>query len=214
VAAGDSSTLNLRYVALAKYRQKRYMDAIPYLYKLYQSDTTNIEIITILGNSLSLTYDRQTALQFFDKAEKLMYPSDEEKFNLSLMRADTYVKTGDKQNAQKYYWEAYKLSKNKIVVLTRLVSSYYLNSKNLAALSKQEYEQELLYRVLYLREIASRKTLTDFQRETKAIVTAVINLYLEDLFFKDIEKVQISAPDGQINLITRDELTRLLQSNP
>ncbi|MCL2097332.1 MAG: tetratricopeptide repeat protein [Bacteroidales bacterium] len=211
IAIGDSSEFNLRYVGFAKYRQKNYLGAIPYLDKLYQLDTTNVEIIMSLGTCHSVIYNGKKALQLFDKAEKLMYPTDEEKYNLSLMRADTYRGNGDRLNAQKYYWEASKLSKkNRQAMLSRLVS-FRFDREDFEAFSKEEYERELLYLVLYMRELIGRKTLTDIQQKTLDYATSVMSLYIEDMFFKDIEKTQMRAPDGEIFWVTVEELTRLVQ---
>jgi tetratricopeptide (TPR) repeat protein len=213
VASGDSSALSLRYLSLAKYRQDLYDEAIPYFDRLYQLDPYNRETIMLLASCLGQTDNGDKALPLFDRAEKLMYPTEEEKYNLSLMRADTYEKKGDRQNAKKYYWDAYKLSsKNKTAMLTRLVWLCYFNRKDFETLSKEEYEQALLYNVLFMRELANRKTPIGSRQETAMMFSkSALNLYIEDLFFKDADKVRMRSPDGEISWVTRDELTQLVK---
>ena len=211
LAAGDSSAFNLRYAGLAKYRQNKHFSAIPYFDKLYELDTTNIETVKLLGACLS-HYSTDKALQLFDKAEKLMYPPDEEKYNLSLMRADAYMRSNDFKNARNYYWDAYKLSsKNKRAMLFRLVLMCYMNNRNFETFSKEEYEQQLLYHVLFMRELSKGKVSFDIQETEGARAIAILNLYIKDLFFKDEERARMRSPDGEISWVTLDELRRLVQ---
>ncbi|MDR0294941.1 MAG: hypothetical protein LBH91_01955 [Prevotellaceae bacterium] len=212
LATGDSSDFNLRYAGLAKYRQKAYFDAIPYFNILYQLDTTEVETIISLGACFSETYESTKALQFFDKAEKLMYPSEVEKYNLSLMRANTYARKNDMKNAQKYYWDAYKLSSiNKRAMLFRLTHTYFMSKKSFETLSKEEYEQQLLYHVLFMRELSKGKVSVDIQQVEGDRAITLLNLYIQDMFFKDVDKARMCSPDGDVSWVTLDELTRLVQ---
>jgi len=212
LARGDSSAAILRYAGLTKYRRNQCLDALPLFEKLHKLEPTDIDIILKLGDCLSRDYENEKALQFFDKAEKLMYPSDEEKYNLSLMRANTYARSYDSKNAQKYYWDAYKLSsKNKRAMLLRLVQSCFMSSKKFDALTKEEYEQQLLYHVLFMRELSKGNVSLDIQQVEGARAINVLNLYIQDLFFKDTDKARMSSPDGDVSWVTLDELRRLVQ---
>ena len=212
LATGDSSAFNLRYAGLAKYRQNKHSAAIPCFDKLYESDTTDIETIMLLGDCLGQTYYSNKALQFFNKAEKLMYPSDEEKYRLSLMRAEAYMRSNDLKNARNYYWDAYKLSsKNKRAMLFRLVLMCFMNNRNFETFSKEEYEQQLLYHVLFMRELSKGKVSLDIQEVEGGRAIALLNKYIEDMFFKDTDKARMCSPDGEISWVTIDELRRLVQ---
>ncbi len=215
VNSGDSSAVNMRYIGMAKYRQDLYYDAVPYFEKLYADDTTNVETIMLLATCLSQTYDRGKALQLLNKAEKLLYPSDEELYNLALTRANTYIANDDTLNARKYYWEAYKLSKkNKSAMLARLAPLYQFRGRTIASLSREEYEQGLFVHVHYLRDPQVRKRLVTQIKRGSLVFTAsqaILQDYVEDMFLKDTGRQRMASPDGDVSWVTPDELTRLIK---
>ncbi len=214
VSGGDSSGINMRYLGLTKYRQNDYYDAIPYFEKLYVEDTTNVETILLLANCLRQTTDRNRALTLFDKAEKLMYPTNEERYNLALSRADTYRASGDTKNARKYCWEAYKLSKkNRTAILFRLAGLYYFGNKSLETIDRSEYEEGLFFHVLFLREPAMQNLRPESMYGTQAMLSKIqLKKYAEDMFFKDVNKLRMTSPDGEVTWITAEELKQLTQS--
>ncbi|MDR2906727.1 MAG: hypothetical protein LBU91_01890 [Bacteroidales bacterium] len=214
VSEGDSSTVNLRYLGLAKYKRLLYYNAIPYFEKLYTDDATNLETVMMLASCLGKTYDRKRALSLLDEAEQLMYPTDEERYNLALYRADIYRAEGDK-NASKYYWEAYKLSKkNKQVMLYRLLSFYPFFGRSLDSVSRNDYEQGLFLHVLFLREFAvtEKKQHKKPSQETQVTISiSILKKYQEGMFFKGADRLRMMSPDGEISWISEDELDRLIK---
>ncbi|MCL2727883.1 MAG: hypothetical protein FWD56_05825 [Bacteroidales bacterium] len=209
IAAGDSTILNFRYVSLAKYEQNHFFDAIPYLNHYYQHDTTNIEAAMMLGVSLGRTYDRRRALSLFDHVEKLIQPTEEMLFQLALQRGMVYQSTANHPESAKHYWQAAQISKkNQRAMLGRLINLYAMNKSRLEQATPERQSQVLFAFVVYLRSVEE----TPAEKESEnnvAHAKYILSLYLEDMFFKDVNRLSMESPDGKREWVTRQELERL-----
>jgi len=210
IAAGDSTLLNFRYVSHAKYNQNLYFPAIPYMEYFYKIDTTNVEAAMLLGISLGRTYDRKRALSLFDHVEKLLQPAEAELYQLALQRGIVYQADRNFPAAASNYWLAAGLSeKNRIATLGSLVSLYPLyNARQIEEASPEQYARALFAYVAYLRAVreAPSKSGND---QNVATCQNRLSLFLEDMFFKNVDRLQMILPDGKKEWITREELEQL-----
>jgi hypothetical protein len=62
-----------------------------------------------------------------------------------------------------------------------------------------------------MRELSKGKVSVDIQQVEGERAIALLNLYIQDMFFKDVDKARMSSPDGEISWVTLDELRRLVQ---
>lgn len=99
LAEGDSSYLTLKYAGASKYNAGMYMASIEPLELAYEQDTTSAEVCLLLGSALGKTYDRQRAFTLLDQAEKSMQPNPFWLNQLSLFRAETHAKAGNRLEA-------------------------------------------------------------------------------------------------------------------
>ena len=209
IATGDSSIVNFRYVSLACYNQNEYFNALPYMEYYYQNDTTNIEAVMMLAVSLGRTYDRKRALLLLDRVEELIYPTQEQVSDLAFQRGIVHQANRNIAQAASYYWQAAQASSlQRRDILARLMSLYPISKNQWEQTGQQEYDKRLFVNVAYLRAV--NRMPSDKDNPTNvAYAQSILSLYLEDMFFKDIDRVQMQTPDGIKEWITREELEKL-----
>ena len=210
IAAGDSSIVNFRYVSLSCYNQNEYFSALPYMEYYYQNDTTNVEAVMVLAVSLGRTYDRKRALWLFDKVEELIYPSQEKIIDLALQRGIVHQANRNIAQAARYYWQAIQSGTiQRRDILAKLISLYPITKSQWEEAGQQEYDKRLFANVAYLRVVNSMPSDKDNPANV-AYAQSILSLYLEDMFFKDVDSVQMQAPDGTKEWIGREELEKLM----
>ena len=211
IAAGDSTMLNFRYLSLAKYNQELFYDAIPYMEYYYQNDTNNVEAAMLLGISLGRTYDRRRALSLFNHIEELIRPTKERLYNLAFQRGVVYQINNEPAQAAKYYWQAAGIDDtDKYAALNRLRTLYPFTVRQLEEASPEQYARGLFAHVTYLRSAKEAPWISDNDRNV-LYSQSIISLFLEDMFFKSVERLQMESPDGKREWITYEELEKLIK---
>ncbi|MCL2738520.1 MAG: hypothetical protein FWE30_03635 [Bacteroidales bacterium] len=209
IAAGDSSIVNYRYICLAKFEQGIFFEALPYMEHYYQNDTTNIEAVMLLAISLGRTYDRKRALLLFDRAEELMYPTKEQISDLALQRGIVHQANRNIAMAASHYWQAAQATGiHRRDILARLVSLYPINRRQWDNADPAHYSPRLFANVTYLRTINKMPTYREVLSNIE-YSQAILSLYLEDMFFKDVDRLQMESPDGKREWVTYKELQEL-----
>lgn len=211
IAAGDSAIVNFRYVSLAKYNQDLFFDAIPYMERYYEDNTDNTEAAMILGVSLGRTFDRKRALALFDHVEEVIQPKEEMLYQLALQRGIVYQANGNKSESAKNYWQAAQVSKkNQRILLSRLTNLYYLDKRRFEEATPELYARGLFAHVAYLRNV--EETPIDKENENNvAHAKSILSLFLEDMFFKDVNRLLMESPDGKKEWVTQEELERMVK---
>ena len=210
IEAGDSTLMNFHYAAMARFTENRYFSAIPYLEYLYMKDDENVDLIMKLGISYGNSYDRKRALSLFDEAERLLQPTAEQLYNLALQRGITYRANQEPSVAANYFWQASGLSKeNRKAVLSMLVGlhSFYPPERLIQA-TPEQYARGLFAYVAYMRTVKEAATEDNKDRNVTSCRN-MLSLFLEDMFFKDVDRLQMILPDGKREWITREELQLL-----
>jgi hypothetical protein len=182
----------------------------------YRDDTTNVEAAMLLGVSLGRTYDRMRALYLFDQVEKIIQPSEEQLYNLAIQRGNVKKIDFKYFEAMQYYWHASQIgSKNRLAALSLMASVGFSPlaptvKRTLETASPEQYAKALFAYVAYLKAVYELAPQMD--KATQSNVTTakhVLTLFLEDMFFKDTDRLQMESPDGKKEWITREALEKL-----
>ena len=211
IASGDSSVVNFKYVCLANYSRNIFYPALPYMEYYYQSDPTNIEAVMMLAVSLGRTYDQKRAIALFDYVEKLMQHTEDLVYNLATQRGIVFAAMQNISEASKYYWQAAGAGdKRRRAGLRNLVGLYYFDEKRLEQASPELYARGLFAHVAFMRDMLDR-SIDETRSRYWASSKSILSLFLEDMFFKDLDRLQMWAPDGNKEWITREELRQLIK---
>ncbi len=208
IAEGDSSYLTVKYGGTSKYYAGQYMNAIEPLEIAYEMDTTSADVCLLLGSALGKTYDRKHAYTLFDKAEQNMQPKEYMVNQLYLFRGETYQKDSRYNEAARLYYELWKRTE-KINVLSMICNLY-----NPIDLSKEKdnniKQRGFFINILYIKEFlkSGEDTKNMFFKRN------MLELYLEDMFFRNIKEETMIAPDGKKSKITTDEIRELANQLP
>ncbi|MDR2586538.1 MAG: hypothetical protein LBC84_10060 [Prevotellaceae bacterium] len=209
IASGDSTMMNFRYVSLSKYEQNLFFDALPYMEHYYRFNDENIEAAMMLGVSLGRTYDRKRALLLFDHVESLIQPAEDMVYQLGLQRGIVYQANGERSKAIHHYWQAAQISqKNQRAILSRLIHLYAFTKNRFEVATPEDYSQGLFVYLTYLRKV-NEGPIEKENENNIAYAKYVLSLYLEDMFFKEVTRLQMESPDGKKEWVTREELERL-----
>ncbi len=206
LAEGDSSYLTLKYAGASKYNAGMYMASIEPLELAYEQDTTSAEVCLLLGSALGKTYDRQRAFTLLDQAEKSMQPNPFWLNQLSLFRAETHAKAGNRLEAARLYYGCWKKNPDRLDILFSLQQLY-------GATSVKDYPTDAerqrglfasyLYTTRYLdRETPPKSSLVFLQKLFRSLY--------EDLFFRGQAEQPLLAPDGTKSVLSLVDLRSLL----
>ena len=208
LAQGDSSFLTIKYGGASKYYAGRQLDAIPLLELAYVQDTTDVEVILLLGASLGMTYDRKRAYQLFDQAEALMQP-DKALTNLLLVsRGETYWRDGRSDEAMRLFYTAWQQQKERLDYLYRI--DRQLDNWGKSYKTEEELSKALFIKQLYLKEcMATGRLLKGFH-----VYRTFLQYVYEDAFFQGKEDITMISPDGKYSTITIGEIKKLMNLLP
>lgn len=206
LAQGDSSYLTLKYAGASKYNAGLYMAAIEPLELAYEKDTTSVEVCLLLGSTLGKTYDRRRAFTLLDRAEKSMQPNPFWLNQLTLFRAETHAKSGNRLEAARLYYDCWKKNPDRLDILFSLSQLYGTTSVKdypTDAERQRGLFAAYLYTTHYLDCPSPRQSALVFlQRLFRSLY--------EDLFFRGQAEQPLLAPDGTKSTLSLVDLRSLL----
>lgn len=210
LARQDSSYINLKYGGASRYKNKMFMDAIDPLEKAWGLDTTSVEVNLLLGATLGKTYDRKRAFMLLDKAERYMQPSTDLTFQLALYRGEVYTRDGNLMEANKYFGQAYDINPDRLDVLQKMSMLLY-ESKAEKYKTEAEKQRGLYNVVTFVKAMLDRP---DTNLKYISYYKPYLKSFAEEMFFKQLDKAPMTAPNGKKSYITKQELQDLINKIP
>ena len=213
--AGDSTYITIQYCGLSRYQAGQFVNAIEPLELAYLMDTTSIDACLYLGSALGQTYDRKRAFYLFDRAEKLMKPSNAHIIMLGSFRADTHSRNREEKISSQIYYGLWKEYPGRMDLLSRV----YASNNGYPFSYKQPEEQQIALFV----QITFTKALLDMQRENNQREDRMRFLYsmrevfekiYDEMIFNEANSLPMLAPDGEKSSITMEQLRTLIDKLP
>jgi tetratricopeptide (TPR) repeat protein len=110
LAAGDSSTLYLKRAGIGYCYNFQPKDAIVYLLKAYESDSTDYETSSFLGQCYFLIKDMTSSIYFYNRAVKILSAVNSKLALTHTLLADSQKGNKEYKAAIENYLEAYAIS--------------------------------------------------------------------------------------------------------
>jgi tetratricopeptide (TPR) repeat protein len=206
LAEKDSSYNTLKYCGSARYYSQHWFEAIEPLEKAYPMDTTAVDVCLLLGHSLGKTYDSVLAMQYFDKAEKLMEPHPVFVERLTQFRAEVYVQRGDCNRGAALYYQLWQKNEEKISFLQLIQRCYAFKSFN--SMSDDERQRYLFISFLLASE-ALKKPKTSEMSDVLSYLHSVLKKFEEEMFFRSVTSLPMLSPDNKRNSLSLEKLKEL-----
>lgn len=210
-AAGDSSYFTLKYGGASGYYAGQYLKSIDLLELAYEVDTTSVEVCLLLGSALGKTYDRKRAFALLDQAEEGLKPNETLMNQLSMFRAETYQKNGQRTEAARLYYQIWKKSPLRLDVLASIRNMYFAQDIKKME-SEKECQNALFIYVLYLNEFF--KSGETSEGKGLFFFKPFLQSCYEDLFFRGATEMPMLAPDGKVTSISLVDLRALINKLP
>ena len=207
----DSSYLTLKYGGFSKFYANNWFDAIEPLEKAFERDTTAADVCLLLGISLGRTYDPKRALQYFDRAEKLLAPDEHWSNSLIEFRAETYVKLGECSKGTMLYYQLWNKDKKKKSVLQNMITCY--SRKMFANMNDEEKQRCLFLCFLYVAEVSEVEEHTA-QASYLLYLRSLLGKYQEEMFFSGADNYPMISPDNKKNTISIEKIKELIDKLP
>ena len=219
--AGDSTYITIQYCGLSRYQAGQFVASIEPLELAYLMDTTSINACLYLGSALGQTYDRKRAFLLFDKAEKLMKPSNAHIIMLGSFRADTHSRNREEKISSQIYYGLWKEYPGRMDLLSRV----YASNNGYPFSYKQPEEQQIALFV----QITFTKALLDMQRNDLQqednpqwenrirflySMREVFEKIYDEMIFNEANSLPMLAPDGEKSTITMAQLRTLIDRLP
>jgi tetratricopeptide (TPR) repeat protein len=111
-ALGDTSLNVLKVLAICELRLSLYDDARTHFNQALKQDSMNHELYIYLGKTWLYSQTPDSALFYFETAEKLLQPKPETLEAIYLDKTFIYQSTREYEKVIEYYSKAYEMSKN------------------------------------------------------------------------------------------------------
>lgn len=207
--AGDSTYLTLKYGGVSRYQAGQFYRAVEPLEAAYLLDTTSVDVCLFLGSALGKTYDRQRAFALFDRAEENLQPPAAYLTQLKLFRAETYQKDGQRQKAEKLYYELWFANPDKIDYLAQIDRMY---SGDIFQIENEVTRQRALYiQILYIQKLLENE---NAQPELLLYKRRSLEKTYNEMFFRQQNELPMLSPAGKKQTISILEVRELLNRLP
>ena len=205
---GDSTYLTLKYAGASRFKADMYMNAIDPLEKALDMDTASVEVNMLLGASLGMTYDRKRAFELLDKAEHYMQAPEDMTYQLALYRADVYERSRKLLDANRMYYEAYRIrpQKNPLFQMARLFYGYRGDSEEEAFRDRGLYNVVTLVKTILDDPKSDDRAASHYKR--------YLTTFREAMFYKGVKEHPMISPAGKKSTISIGELNVLITRIP
>jgi len=204
----DSSYITLKYCGCARFYARKWYDAIEPFEIAFEIDTTAVDVCILLGSSLGKTYDPVRAFQLFNKAETLMEPDPFWSEKLMQYRAETYLRTGERNKGVALYyklWQNEEKIERQLPWLQLIQRSYSLNNNT----SDEDRQRCLFITYLYATEaLKSQKSSEEWSREL-SYLQSMLKKFEEEMFFRSVTSLSMTSPDNKTNTLSIEKLKEL-----
>lgn len=209
ITEGDVCYINQKYAGASRYKAGLFMQSIEPLEAAFDMDTTEVEVNLLLGSAYGKTFDRKKGLAFLDSAEVYMQPAKDMRFQLAFYRAEIYQKDGNPVQAGIKYYEAYTINPKRLDMLERISNLYW--ARKLEDYKADYAKRSLGAKMLFIKEYLKRD---DAEYKKLSYLRPHLQLYYEDLFFRNESSYQAVLPDGKKLAVTSQELKALMDKIP
>lgn len=214
---GDSSRITLKYLGLVKFQQTNYKAALPFFIKAYplyigmNGEPTDIDLAMKYGEALCRTGSCSEALEIFEIVDNTVRPDSRFLSVLEMMKGMSYTYTMKKDKAIEAYWKAYKLNPENMGAIANLA---YLSDRrgmsvNEEEPSEKEKKQILFAQLLFLQKVREKPNAgIDTQHGHSR---QVLSEALDELFFKNENKMVVLDPDGKEYTYPVEKIRKLVR---
>lgn len=205
---GDSSYLTLKYAGASRFKADMFLDAIEPLEAALELDTASVDVNMLLGAALGMTYDRKRAFQLLDKAEQYMQAPPEMVYQLCIYRADVYQRSRKLLEANRMYYEAYRVQprNSPLFSMARLFYGYRGDSEEEAYRDRGLYNVVALVKAVLDDPKADHRTVSPYKR--------YLTTFREALFYKGLKEHPMISPAGKRSTVSIGELNVLITRIP
>ncbi len=212
----DSSRITLKYMGLVKFQQNKYGKALPFLRKAYplyigkNGNPTDIDLAMKYGETLCRTGSCADALLIFELIEHAILPDERFLSALEVMKGMSYTYTMKKDEAIAAYWKAYRLNPANAGAIANFA---YLSDRtgmdiNQEELTENDKKRIRFAQLLFLQKVREKPDAgTDSQH---AHAREVLGEALDELFFKNEDKLVVLDPDGKEHSYPVGEIRKLI----
>ena len=211
----DSSFVTLKYCGLSRYYAQNWYDAVEPFEKALAIDTAAYDVCITLGVSLGRSYDAARALEYFDKAEKLMAPDEYWVDLLAQSRAEMHAKEGNCKKSAELYYQLWQNGKKQFSGLQRAMTCYY-SGRTMSEMPDEDRQRYLFLCFLLASEASaspgapSRSEQAMFMRHVRSALTK----FDEEMFFRGLESLPMLSPDNKKNTLSDEKLKELIKKLP
>lgn len=205
LALGDSSWMTLKYAGASRYLADKKLEAVPLLEKAYARDTSDVELVILLGGALGVTYDRPRAFRLFDEARRLMQPKPAWLRSLTVNEAETLWRNGQTDEACRLFYTAWLRDKQQSDYLFRM-DRLYEEVRSFSDETSELLARSLFVKLLYLNDYLERgQDFRGFDFQVR-----FLQKQTDDAFFRGEKTLMLIAPDGERSEIPVEEVRKLI----
>ncbi len=218
LAQGDSARVNLRYLGLSLFHMKRYKEAMTpltnadSLFRNSAGDRTDFDLSMRYGEDLGYCKETQKALTVFREIEQQIMPDTQTLYQLAYLSGTAWLQVNDRRQAVQNYWKAYLLnpkSKNIIYSLLNLHYDLWTKEGERKNVSEKRIQQALFFHVLFWQKYTKRRP--EDEDSYCYSSRAILQNELDELFFKNENKMIVLDPDGKKYSYSTDEIRELIK---
>ncbi len=217
LAEADSSRITLKYMGLVKFQQNKYWKALPFLSKAYPSYIgangypADIDLAMKYGETLCRTGSCSEALAVFESIEKAVLPEDRFMSALEVMKGMSYTYTMKKDKAIAAYWKAYRLNPANTGAIANFA---YLSDMtgmdiNQEELTENDKKRIWFAQLLFLQKVREKPDAGPDSQHAHS--RKVLGEALDELFFKNENKLVVLDPDGKEYSYPVGEIRKLIR---
>lgn len=185
---GDTSFFNLKYLGLAHFEKKEFVNAIKKLELAYEYNDEDAETCFFLGSAFSRSNQNKDGIDYLNKSLKLLSPPPSELSNVYSEMAYTYLNQKKYSKSLEYLKLAYK-NESKPILSFKMAQlyDYYLDNKKLAI---DYYEGYLTMTVPSDSDPSNAGVTSSFLADNRVIENAKerIRILNEEMFFEGDNK--------------------------
>lgn len=217
LADADSSRITWKYMGLVKFQQNRYGKALPFLtraYPLYlgkNGEPTDIDLAMKYGETLCRTGSCAEALTVFEAVEKTVLPDKRFLSVLEVMKGMSYTYTMKKAEAVAAYWKAYQLNPSNTGAIANLA---YLSDRtgmdiNQEELTDRDKKRIWFAQLLFLQKVREKPDAGPDSQHAHS--RKVLGEALDELFFRNEDRLVVIDPDGKEHSYPVGEIRKLIR---